>query len=214
MAIISDRLKPYGASFEIDARLRPDGRVGVLVRTVEGYRRYIDESAQTWEKQALIKAQRVVGGDVADAFVSMARAAVYDHPPTDEQVEELRHMKHRIETERCKDPADIKLGPGGLSDIEWTTQLLQWKFGRRWRQAQATGTLGALMALRDAAVIQQDDWETMANAYEALTTLRNRNWLYNGGHGSDLPEPIPQSIVDSRRRVREVFERLFLGVEG
>jgi glutamate-ammonia-ligase adenylyltransferase len=211
MALLRSDLRPYGESFEIDARLRPEGRFGSLVRKVADYASYYRDSADTWEKQALIKA-RFVAGDarVGEEFLALARAVVYDHPPTEAQAGDMRHMKSRIENERAKGATDLKLGPGGLSDIEWVAQLLQWRHGKRWKKAQVPGTLAALAALRDAGVLRQDDWETLTHAYNTLTHLRNRQWLKDGRGTDTLMNP-PENVIEIRRQVRSIFERLFLG---
>lgn len=211
MAFIRQDMQRYGAGYEIDARLRPDGKSGLLVRRLKDYAAYYQTEADTWEKQALLKARGVAGdSQLGDAFVALARTLVYEHPLTDTQADEMRYMKGRIERERAKGPADLKLGPGGLSDIEWIAQMLQWRHGQRWPKAQVPGTLPALTALRDAGVLRQDDWETLTTAYIDLTRLRNRQWLKDGGLGSDTLLAEPESLTEQRRRVREIFERLFL----
>lgn len=213
MALVRQDLKRYGAGYEIDARLRPDGKSGLLIRRIEDYADYYRTSADTWEKQALLKARAVAGNALlGEQFVALARSVVYDTPLAGEQIGELRHMKGRIERERSKGAADLKLGPGGLSDIEWVAQMLQWQHGKRWPKAQAPGTLAALTALRDAGVLRQDDWETLTTAYIDLTRLRNRQWLKDG-LGSDVLSSEPEGMVAQRLLVRAIFERIFLGKE-
>ncbi len=210
--LVGTDLKAHGADWEIDARLRPDGRVGTLVRTVGEYEAYYKGgAAQTWEHQALIKARFAAGNaPVGGEFVAMARRVVYSAPITTAQVDEIRAMKMRIERERCKDKAEVKFGLGGLSDIEWTTQLLQWTHGVRWPKAHAPGTLAALRALRDAGAITQNDWELLSGVYTELTAQRNHIWLRNG-HVRGVPVA-PNPALDTRRcQVHTVYERLFLG---
>ncbi|HEY3329309.1 MAG TPA: hypothetical protein VGK19_04760 [Capsulimonadaceae bacterium] len=207
-ALLNQGLARYGVRWETDARLRPDGRVGTLVRTVDDYEAYYrTPSAQTWERQALLKARYVAGNTSAGrAFEAMAHGIVYSEPLTVDQAADMRHMKGRIERERCKDPRDIKLGPGGLSDIEWTAQYLQWRYGARWPKARSTNTLAALKAVRDAGVLRQDDWEVLSDTYLVLTKLRNRAWLRDG-RGSVVGE-LEESVTDARQKVREIYERI------
>jgi len=211
MSLMNEGMNAYGVRWETDSRLRPDGRVGTLVRTVPEFEAYFQGGgADAWEVQALIKTRFIAGCQSAGhEFEIMARRIVYAVPINDEQTDAMRHMKRRIENERCKDKRDLKLGPGGLSDIEWTVQFLQWRHGARWRRAQTPSTVSALLALRDAGMIRQDDWEVLAGAYTALTSLRNHIWLRDG-RGNDVPSEQPPALIDQRARVREVFERVFV----
>lgn len=209
-ALLNDGMTAYGVRWETDSRLRPDGRVGTLVRTAREFEAYYrGGGADAWEIQALIKT-RFVAGDAAAgmAMQRLAREIVYSAPVSDQQAEAMRRMKGRIERERCKDVRDLKLGPGGLSDIEWTVQLLQRRHGGRWKKAQSPNTLEALAALRDAAVIRQDDWETLTDGYKTLTRLRNRLWM-RGGRGQDIAHEQQPDLLARRSAVRGVFERLF-----
>jgi glutamate-ammonia-ligase adenylyltransferase len=211
MDFLNTRVKAHDLNIEVDARLRPEGRFGTLARTISDYARYFETGADAWERQVLIKA-RPIGGDpdIGARFLAEANRIVYDAPPDDVEVAQIRHLKSRMERERAKSPSDIKLGPGGLSDIEWTVQLLQWRFGKRWPQARTPNTAQALLALRDAAVIRQDDWEILSSAYNRLYTARNRAWLRNE-HARDTRSAIQdESLIEQRKLVREVFERLFL----
>ncbi|MDR3709966.1 MAG: hypothetical protein P4L33_16845 [Capsulimonadaceae bacterium] len=210
-SLLTEGMKAHGIHWETDARLRPDGRVGSLVRTVSDYEAYyVGGGADAWEFQALIKARAVAGNpDVGAAFEELAERLVYAAPIKPDQIASMRHMKGRIERERCKDRRDLKLGPGGLSDVEWVAQLLQWRHGLRWRKARTPNTLAALSALRDAGMLRQDDWETLSETYVTLTRTRNRLWLRDG-RGTDVDASLPESLSDQRTRVREAFERLFL----
>ena len=164
--LLRDDMGRFGFRYEMDARLRPEGRKGQLVLDLDSYRRYYAHSAATWERQALLKA-RFVGGDEAlgREFAALAEAAVYGTALTDAQAGEIRAMKRRIETERLNDPNDLKLGPGGLTDIEWTAQLLQLRHGPRRPRLRTPSTLDALRRLRDDALITQADWETLSETY-------------------------------------------------
>jgi glutamate-ammonia-ligase adenylyltransferase len=208
---LQNDLNRYGFKFEVDARLRPDGRKGNLVLDLETYRKYYETSAATWERQALIKA-RAVAGDAAlgKAFAAMARDIVYGRPWTDEQTEEVRAMKRRIETERLHDSRDLKLGPGGMADIEWIVQLSQLIHGGKRPKLRQTGTLRALRELRDDARITQDDWEVLDETYTQLTQLRNHLFLKRGV-AADIPERMPEPLADSMTRVRVIFLRRFYG---
>ena len=194
-SILGDELPRHGFRYDVDARLRPDGRKGALALDLGSYRRYYAESAATWERHALLKA-RPVAGDAAlgREFARLAEEMVYGRPWTDAETEEVRAMKRRIEAERLKNPHDLKLAPGGLADIEWTAQLLQLQHGGPRRRLRPTGTLAALRALRDDALITQADWETLSETYLRLVHLRNHLYL-RSGVPTDAPPALPADLA-------------------
>ena len=211
--LLGDELPRHGFRYEVDARLRPDGRKGTLVLDLDSYRRYHAESAATWERHALLKA-RPVAGDPAlgREFARLAEEIVYGPPWTDAQAEDVRAMKRRIETERLHNPRDLKLAPGGLADIEWTAQLLQLRHGGTRRRLRPPGTLAALRALRDDALITQADWETLSETYVRLTHLRNRLYL-RGGIPTDAPPALPADLAARMSATRAIVLRRFYGEE-
>ena len=209
--LLKDDLGRFGFRYEMDARLRPDGRKGQLVLDCDSYRTYYTHSAATWERQALLKA-RPVAGDISLGleFTALAEAVVYGAPLTEAQTGEIRAMKRRIESERLKDPNDLKLGPGGLADIEWIAQLLQLRQGPHRPRVRTPGTLEALHRLRDEALLTQADWETLSTAYTRLSQLRNRLYL-KAGVSSDVPPMLPEDLKALRVAARDICLRLFYG---
>jgi len=235
-------LRARGAPVEMDARLRPEGRFGVLARTVEGYRRYYAETAATWERQALIKA-RPVAGDAAtgSAYAQVARDAVYAHPWSSSELDAVREMKRRIEAERLRSDqrhTDLKLGHGGMADIEFLTQLLQVRYGARHGRVRAQGTVDALHALSSAGALRDAEAMRLAETYERWTVVRNRLALLDESAPDVLPadrlklrniavglgyadaadlraeEAMLRSIEDRMRESRALFERHFLQGAG
>ncbi|MCC6728801.1 MAG: hypothetical protein IT208_05630 [Chthonomonadales bacterium] len=191
-------LRTRGAPVEIDARLRPEGRFGALARPVEDYRRHYAEGAETWERQVLTKA-RLVAGDVRTGaeYMATVEETLYRGPLEEERVEEIRQMKRRIEQERLKPgerDTDIKLGHGGLSDIEFTAQLWQMRVGADHPTARVTGTAPALRALGRAGALPGPDASRLAATYEEWTRLRNRLALLG-----DIPTEV---LPDDARRLR------------
>ena len=209
--LLKDDMGRFGIHYEMDARLRPEGRKGQLVLDLDSYRHYYAHSAATWERQALLKA-RPVGGDGAlgHEFATLAESVVYGAALTDAQAGEVRAMKRRIEAERLHDPNDLKLGPGGLTDIEWTAQLLQLRHSARRPRLRTPGTLEALHRLRDDALLTQADWETLSGTYTRLTDLRNRLYLRAGVPGS-APPSLSDDLRGRMAAAREVCERVFYG---
>ena len=207
--LLRDDLTREGLSYEMDARLRPDGRKGQLVLDLDSCREYYSQRAALWERQALLKA-RPVAGDAAlgREFAALAESVVYGSPLTAAQTEEIQGMKRRIESERLQEPADLKLGPGGLTDIEWTTQLLQLRNGPRRPRLRTPNTLEALRRLRDDVFLTQTDWETLSAAYVQLIALRNRQTLKTGV-SSNLPATQTEAQLSLRVAVRAICLRVF-----
>jgi glutamate-ammonia-ligase adenylyltransferase len=219
----------------VDLGLRPEGGQGRLARDLLGYQTYFERWAQTWERQALLRA-RVVAGDRAlgERFLALAHGFVWERPLTEDDVADIRRMKARIERERIPPREDpqfhLKLGRGSLSDIEWTAQLLQLRHG-----VSATGTMAALDALSAQGALAVADADILGHAYRFLEHTRNRWHLVGtlpGGiaPGDSLPTEAhqqshlarslgtsPVALRDQYRRVtrraRRVVERLFYGIE-
>jgi [glutamine synthetase] adenylyltransferase / [glutamine synthetase]-adenylyl-L-tyrosine phosphorylase len=227
-----------GQTFVVDADLRPEGKKGVLARSLDGYREYYERWALTWEFQALIKA-RPVGGDVniADQFERLIEPYVYREQFPDADVREVRRMKARIERERIPPNEDpqfhLKLGPGSLSDVEFTVQLLQLRHGGSHPSLHTVSTLGALHELADAGLLDTDDAAALEDSYRFCSRARNARFLLSGAPANSLPTAAteaarlgrllgyvhqPQASLrdDYRRltrRARRVVERVFYGRE-
>jgi glutamate-ammonia-ligase adenylyltransferase len=225
-----------GRIFAIDAALRPEGKQGSLTRPLDGYRTYWERWGLTWEFQALIKA-RPVAGDVAlgRRFRELAAPFVYRDGFGDDEMQEVRRMKVRIEQERIPPGDDpqfhLKLGRGSLSDIEFTVQLLQLLHGAAHESLRTPETMTALEALVAVGLVDPDDAAALRESYELCSEARNARFLVTGSERESLPtdqaeaEHVarligyvdrPQaSLRDDYRRVtrhaRQVVERLFYG---
>ncbi|HTX00908.1 MAG TPA: bifunctional [glutamine synthetase] adenylyltransferase/[glutamine synthetase]-adenylyl-L-tyrosine phosphorylase [Acidimicrobiales bacterium] len=219
---------PARRIYTLDLRLRPEGRHGVLARSLEGYATYYRSRAGVWERQALLRARPVAGdATLAAAFIELARTVTLGEALTDDEMREIRRMKARIETERVpagEDPEfHLKLGPGSISDVEWTTQLLQLR-----HRVPGTVTLAALDALVDAGAIEGGDAAALADSYRYCELLRNRLHLVQATTSDALPSAPDKLAVLARslgahpselreryrqltRRARRVTERLFYG---
>ncbi|WP_154794541.1 bifunctional [glutamine synthetase] adenylyltransferase/[glutamine synthetase]-adenylyl-L-tyrosine phosphorylase [Occultella kanbiaonis] len=225
----------------VDSQLRPEGRQGPVVRTIDSYAEYYQRWAQGWERQALLRA-RSVAGDVGlgERFTALIDPLRYPATGIDlAEIRELRRIKARVESERLPRgvPAThhLKLGRGGLSDVEWTAQYLQLCHAGEFEALRTTSTLGALAAARDAHLISESDAEQLTAAWELATRLRNAIVLstgrvsgqkvdvlpsergelggvsrllgYQAGHARDLEE----DWLRTARQARVVMERVFFG---
>lgn len=180
----AQQLKSLGAEIEMDARLRAEGRFGQLARTVSEYRSYYTESAQTWERQVLTRARPVAGARrTAAAYMRAAHRAIYSRALPEEAADEIRAMKRRIERERLKPDEkerDVKLGLGGLTDIEFLTQMWQMRVGHERPSVRASGTLEALQALGTCGVLPAPLVARLVESHGFFTAIRNRLTLAAG----------------------------------
>ena len=180
---------------EVDANLRPEGRNGSLVRTLDSYETYYTQWAQAWEIQALLRAHRVAGDlDLGERFLLMVDKIRY--PPdgvSAEAVQEIRRVKARVDAERLPRGADpnthTKLGRGGLADIEWTVQLLQLQQAHKVPALHNTSTLESLDAIGAAELIAEGDVELLRQAWLTATRARNALVLVRGKPTDQLPGP-------------------------
>jgi glutamate-ammonia-ligase adenylyltransferase len=217
---------PAERLYPLDFDLRPEGRQGALARSLAGFAQYYERWAQTWERQALLRGRVVAGSPVLGSRYAELARSFLARPVTDDDEREIRRVKARIERERIPrtdDPAfNLKLGKGGLSDVEWTVQLLQLRhhvFGHQ-------GTLDALNTLVSDGVVSARDAAALHDAYVFCERARNRLYLVRGAPGDALPSRPEQlgklarslgttgpALREDYRRVtrrcREVTERLF-----
>ena len=170
-----------GTIWPVDAALRPEGKAGPLVRTMAGMRVYYERWAKTWEFQALLKA-RPVAGDLAlgREFVELVSPMVWGVAGRDGFVSDVQAMRRRVvETIPAKEAErQLKLGLGGLRDVEFAIQLLQLVHGRGDVSVRAPATLSALSALTRGGYVGRSDGEEMHQAYAFLRTLEHRIQLF------------------------------------
>jgi glutamate-ammonia-ligase adenylyltransferase len=187
---------PDGQAFRIDLNLRPEGRSGALVRSVDGYLEYYKRWAKQWEYQALLKARVAAGDeDLGGSFIEATRAFVFPQEISQGRVTEIRRMKERVEEHAAKaarrqkttELNDVKLGPGGIRDIEFSIQLLQLVHGSADTSVRQRGTIPALTALVQGGYIAEDDGAGLAVAYRWLRTVEHRLQLWQERQVHTLP---------------------------
>ena len=165
------------AAWEVDAALRPEGKAGVLVRTVASHLAYYQRWASTWEFQALLKARPIAGDlELGEEYLHTVTPLVWSAAERDNFVADVQAMRRRVVDHLPAGVVDreIKLGPGGLRDVEFAVQLLQLVHGRSDETLHERSTLGALAALRDGGYVGRDDALSLADAYEFLRTAEHR----------------------------------------
>ncbi|MFF7351126.1 bifunctional [glutamine synthetase] adenylyltransferase/[glutamine synthetase]-adenylyl-L-tyrosine phosphorylase [Streptomyces filipinensis] len=221
----------------IDAGLRPEGKSGPLVRTLKSYEAYYRRWSLVWESQALLRAEPVAGDEeLGRRFTELIDPLRYPvHGLGEDAVREIRRLKARMEAERLPRGADprlhTKLGPGGLSDVEWTVQLFQLRHGWDQPGLRTTRTREALTAARQAGLLPAEEAEILDEAWVLATRVRNAVMLVRGRAGDTFPtEPRELAAVGrylgygaghagdmldayrrTTRRARAVVEELFYG---
>jgi glutamate-ammonia-ligase adenylyltransferase len=177
----------------VDADLRPEGRQGPLVRSLAAYRAYYRRWSAPWEAQALLRAEPAAGDSgLGEEFAAMADE--FRYPPggiPDAAVREVRRIKARVEAERIPRGADpalhLKLGPGGLSDVEWTVQLLQLRHGYAVPELRTTRTGAAMAAAVSAGLLPASSAAALSAAWEFGSRIRNAIMLVAGRASDTLP---------------------------
>lgn len=167
-----------GALWEVDAALRPEGKAGPLVRTLASHRAYYERWAKTWEFQALLKARPVAGdADLGARYMDTITPIVWKAAEGESFVEDVQAMRRRVEADLGRRTADserqLKLGPGGLRDVEFAVQLLQLVHGRADETLRSPTTLDALADLSQGGYVGRDDAAALASAYRFLRRVEH-----------------------------------------
>jgi [glutamine synthetase] adenylyltransferase / [glutamine synthetase]-adenylyl-L-tyrosine phosphorylase len=187
---VCERSTPEGAIFPVDPNLRPEGRQGALVRTLASHLAYYDRWAKTWEFQALLKARPAAGdADLGARYARAVTPLVWQASRRENFVEDVQAMRRRVVATLPKNMAgrELKLGPGGLRDIEFAVQLLQLVHGRTDERLHAPGTLPALKALADGGYVGRADAEDLAQAYKFLRATEHLLQIYQLRRTHTLP---------------------------
>lgn len=220
----------------IDADLRPEGRSGPMVRSLDSYAEYYARWADTWEHQALLRARPLAGSDdVAQRFLRIIDQHRYPADFPEAKVREIRRMKARVEAERMPRGADphrqVKLGRGGLSDVEWLAQLIQLQHAHAHPELRTTSTLRVLREAANLEIIDSQNAQTLETAWRLATRVRGGNLLRTGrasdslptqrqdleaiarwaGYGPNSARELEEDYLRATRRARTVYEKLFYG---
>ena len=219
---------------DLDAGLRPEGKNGPLVRSLDAYRAYYEKWSDIWETQALLRARPVAGdAQLCADFESMADTVRYTNDISDEGVREIRRIKSRVETERLPFGADpsrhTKLGRGSLSDVEWLVQLVQLKHGTGQPTLRTPATLDALHSAVGLGLLADEDGGALREAWLLASRIRSAVTLFTGKGSDVLPldrrelegigrilgypagkgAELENDYLRVTRKARTVFERIF-----
>ena len=231
-----------GVAYKIDLRLRPSGKAGPLVVSLEAFRRYHETSSELWERQALIKLRGVAGNrQLGHAAEQVAHSFAYGKGLSAAGLAEIDYLRMRMERELAKEDAsqfNLKKGRGGMVDIEFLTQMLQLRHGHLHPALRVRGTLEALEALKAAGMLSKKDHRLLSESYLFLRRLDHRLRLERG-QSLDILEREPVKLEGialalgykartrtkaaalllrdyerRRERIRSCYERFFRGKEG
>ena len=222
-------------NFELDLDLRPEGKNGPRIKSLDAYRGYYEKWADTWEFQALTRARPITGSEeLRSAFLELVKPYRYPAELSSKQLLEIRRIKARVESERLPQGADpnrhLKLGRGSISDVEWLVQLYQLRFGSELPALHVLGTLEALDALVEGGKVSRDASEKLSAAWLLASRIRSAIVLGQDKSNDLLPVDRSQLEVIARilefepgsaaeleelylattRKSRQVFEELFL----
>ncbi|MEW9870565.1 bifunctional [glutamine synthetase] adenylyltransferase/[glutamine synthetase]-adenylyl-L-tyrosine phosphorylase [Arthrobacter sp. HS15c] len=229
-AIMAERV------LQVDADLRPEGKNGAMVRSLDSFAEYYRRWSLIWEAQALLRARPMAGDDgLARDFLELIDPIRYPETISEQDVREVRRVKARVESERLPRGADparhLKLGRGGLSDVEWLVQLIQLQHAGKHPELRTTSTVEALDAAAALQLLEKRDAELLAAAWRLASRIRSANVIWSGRASDLLPssrrdleavarwcgyEPgqagaLEEDYLRLSRRARAVFEKVFYG---
>lgn len=220
--------------FDLDIDLRPEGKNGPIIRSITSYASYYERWSDSWEAQALLRA-RLITDDTELRVEFLALIEKYRYPSTvsEEAIIQIRRLKARMETERLPQGADpkrhMKLGRGGLSDVEWVIQLLQLRHGSQFQNLRTPNTLLALDAAVESKLVAEHDARVLSEAWVFVSRCRSAMTLWSNkpadvlphdrkqldgiarilGYSASSASALEQDYLAVTRRARSVFERLF-----
>ncbi|UVJ41076.1 bifunctional [glutamine synthetase] adenylyltransferase/[glutamine synthetase]-adenylyl-L-tyrosine phosphorylase [Arthrobacter sp. CJ23] len=221
----------------VDADLRPEGKNGAMVRSLDSYAEYYRRWSLIWEAQALLRARPMAGSDqLAADFLALINPIRYPGTLAETDVREIRRVKARVESERLPRGADparhVKLGRGGLSDVEWLVQLLQLQHAGKHPELRSSSTLEALAAAETLGLLGKGDAGLLRKAWQLASRIRSANVIVTGrasdvlpssrrdleavarwcGYAPGVAAEFEEDYLRLSRRARGVFEKQFYGI--
>jgi [glutamine synthetase] adenylyltransferase / [glutamine synthetase]-adenylyl-L-tyrosine phosphorylase len=172
---LTSEITSSGYAYKIDTELRPEGEAGVLVLSVEGYQKYFQTRARIWEQQSLVRARFVAGNaEVGKRFIEFSQKFVYQEKFKYGSLIEISRLRERMEKELAKEDTkgkNVKLGFGGLADIEFAVQIFQLMHGNKFLRLRETNTLLALQNLIALGLVDKSMAEELQGSYLFLRNL-------------------------------------------
>ncbi|MBM4167911.1 MAG: hypothetical protein FJ215_01935 [Ignavibacteria bacterium] len=220
-----------GHLYRVDMRLRPDGNVGPIAMSRVSYRHYYESRGELWERQMLTKARVVAGNqETGEKFRSDIRPFVYPRTHLEDPRRVIYGIKRKIEL-KVQVIENVKLGSGGIRDIEFIVQALQLLYGGVRPELDSTGTLQTLQHVWKADLIGDGDVKDLSQGYQFLRMVEHRLQLLMGRQTHALPQSVEEIFLLAKRlgypstaafrreldrhrsNVRRIFDRFFLEEE-
>jgi len=180
-----------GYVYRVDLRLRPEGNAGYIAYPLDGFKRYYQTRLGSWERLALLKAWPVAGDrNLGRRFLEMVQPFIYERPFDANTIEDIRSMKRKMDEQvAAKQQRDrnVKLGTGGIREIELVAQSLQVRHGAQKPQLRLRNTVQTLRALCEESVISPEDCDNLARAYLFLRDVENKLQMVNDAQTHSLP---------------------------
>ncbi|PON19791.1 hypothetical protein C2W62_00980 [Candidatus Entotheonella serta] len=222
---------PDGQAFRVDLRLRPDGTQGHLALALLAYEAYYTRFGQTWEQMALLKARPIAGdAHTGEAFMALVQPFVYQRHLDREGLKRIQDMKQEIDAQiadKAQSHTNVKLGLGGIREIEFFIQILQLIYGGRHPELQDRQSLSALAKLQTAGFISPVLEATLRERYIYLRRLEHRLQMEQGSqthtfprqessrlrlarqHGFETWDAFYQDYLDKTQTVHDLFSQAF-----
>ena len=217
--------------YKVDVELRPSGKSGALVASLEAFEEYHNSSAQIWERQALVKARAVAGNRaLGEKVMKVIEDFVYAKELAPDFHKEIHRLRGRVERELANETEsrfNLKTGRGGLVDVEFLVQMLQLAHGPANPELRTPNTMEAIGALYGAGLIEIDEVLTLSEGYMFLRKMGNLLSVFNdrtkneitpgdfdrmapefggsGGEGNFLRSEYARVTKD----IREIYNRYF-----
>ncbi len=231
-----------GTAYRVDIRLRPGGSAGRVAQSFAAFEAHFTHTAELWERQAYLRARPIAGDlDIAKPFMALLFELIYRPTSVESLAANITAMRRRMELELTKEKAGerhVKLGSGGIVDIEFVAQFLQLAYGSTRSILRAGNTLKVLEAARGAGLLADQDVVQLCDSYRFLRTVQNRLRVVAdretsvlpqdpsrldrlarrlGYHAGDGGTPGERLLADYQRhteRVREIYEATFRRYNG
>src|SRR5258706_12388111 len=197
-----DGVTPEGFLYRVDMRLRPWGRDGFLVTTLEGYLQYIKQHARLWEKQALLKA-RPIAGDIAlgEKLLAQVEPYIFANAPEDVRAS-VFGMKQRTEQvlqQKGRDWGEVKLGEGSIRDVEFVVQYLQLAYGNQYPDLRGRATLQVLPRLAHHHLLTNEETRILTDGYTLMRTIEHYIQVMHYQQTYTMPsDPIALALLAGR----------------
>ncbi len=193
-----------GHIFRVDMRLRPHGRISPLAASLESTLNYYVQYGQAWERQALIKARAVAGDpELGNEFIERTRPYAFPRYFDDETLDSIREIKQRMESliaDRGEAGIEVKLGRGGIRDVEFTVQILQMLNGGRMPEFRTANTLDAIKALDTRGILRVFEATSLASNYAFMRRVEHRLQIEGSQQRHVLPSD-PAALDRFARRL-------------